>query len=356
MVAPIGLGIVGLGTAGVAMLASALHDDAVRVVAVADPLVEELPLSGSTSIAIYRSLEALLEDRDVEVVHLATPTPLHAAHIRLAVEARRHVVVEKPVTARSDEVPLLGKRATDVGVAVIVGHSESFEPYAASVRVAISEGRLGTPVAVMAEKVTDWMRRPRRPEELDASQGGGIIRRQGVHQVDVVRSVVFAKDLQVSRARLIPDAHGGQTAGYVAWLDAPGGTVCLLQDGRGVRGMLPTSSDPPRQAPEAEKRRRAAALLERAVTAGRPLALGGGDVERFSVLGTEGRLVASSRGVAVERGGDVEQLDLASRPEGRAAVLEELRQVLDGKAPLHDLAWGAENLRLCEAIEEAGTR
>lgn len=352
----LGLGIVGLGTAGAAMLAAALHHDGVRVVAVADPVVDDLPLAELAGVATHRTLDELLEDRAVEAVHLATPTSLHAEHVQAAVAAGRHVIVEKPVTTHSAGVDRLAEAAAAAGVTVLVGHSESFEPYVAAGRAAIAGGRIGQVVAVVAEKVTDWMRRPRRPDELDPGAGGGIVRRQGVHQVDVVRSLVPEAAFVARRARLHLDAQLGVPAGYVAWLDgiAP---ALLLQDGSGVRvAARPatgtgSAGEPD---PEAEKRRRSRVLVERAVTGGGPLALGTTDVERVEVLGTDGRLVGSSAGVLVERGGAVEDLDLGSHPDGRSAVLDELLGVLAGRPALHDLGWGAENLRLCEAIDQMG--
>ena len=352
--APLGLGIAGLGTAGAAMLAAALHHGGVRVAAVADPVVDDLPI-GALGAGAHRTLDALLEDPAVEAVHLATPTPLHAAHVRAAVAAGRHVIVEKPVTTHSGEVAALAEAAAAAGVAVIVGHSESFEPYVRAARAAIDTGEVGDVVHVAAEKVTDWLRRPRRPDELDPASGGGIVRRQGVHQVDVVRSLVPGAGFEVCRARL----HGGGRlrvpAGYVAWLEEPGAvTALLLQDGTGVRVAAGPDARP--EGPqEAEKRRRTRAWVERAVSGGGPLRLGRHDTERLAVLGSEGFLVGSSAGVVVERGGDVVERDLGAWPDGRMAVLDELLAVLDGDRAFHDLAWGAENLRLCEAIDRLGS-
>ena len=36
---------------------------------------------------------------------------------------------------------------------------------------------------------TDWMTRPRRPDELDVAQGGGVTYRQGAHQFDIIRLI-----------------------------------------------------------------------------------------------------------------------------------------------------------------------
>ena len=52
-------------------------------------------------------------------------------------------------------------------------------------------GELGRLCAVNVWSYTDWMFRPRTPQELDLRTGGGIVYRQGPHQVDTVRTLVM---------------------------------------------------------------------------------------------------------------------------------------------------------------------
>src|SRR4029079_2191707 len=51
----------------------------------------------------YRDLDAMLADRNVDVVHVATPNHLHHAQARAALEAGKHVVCEKPLAMTSAE-------------------------------------------------------------------------------------------------------------------------------------------------------------------------------------------------------------------------------------------------------------
>jgi phthalate 4,5-cis-dihydrodiol dehydrogenase len=73
------------------------------------------------------------------------------------------------------------------GVHLIVGHSHSFDRPIARTREIIARGAVGAVRMIAALNFTDFMYRPRRPEELDTAQGGGVLFSQAAHQVDIVR-------------------------------------------------------------------------------------------------------------------------------------------------------------------------
>jgi predicted dehydrogenase len=60
-------------------------------------------------------------------------------------------------------------------------------------REVVVSGALGRLHAMTTWSATDWMLRPRRPDELDVSQGGGVVYRQAPHQVDSVRLLAGGK-------------------------------------------------------------------------------------------------------------------------------------------------------------------
>jgi predicted dehydrogenase len=346
----IGLGIVGLGPAGVAMLGAAFGHDQVSVVAVADTDIEWLG-PGSGLPRRYRSLERLLEDDRVEAVHIATPTPMHFDHVLHALSAGRHVIVEKPVTATARQAEELMDRAAAFGRAVIVGHSEAFEPYVQGARDAVASGAIGTPMMVIAEKFTDWMRRPRLPAEWDGASGGGLIRRQGVHQVDVVRTITGA-DFSVREAKVRLDQERGVPGTYTAWLSSDNAlSAVITHDGVGRLCPAPARRST-EDTDEASKRSRRRALLRRVLEERSEVRLGQADRERVLVLGTDGEVVANSRQVEVTTSAGTRALDLTAFAEGRHAVLDELVAATSGAGgATHDLAWGYESLRTCEDIE-----
>lgn len=73
------------------------------------------------------------------------------------------------------------------GVVMVVGHSHSFDLPVARARDIIAGGSVGRLRMITAAYYTDFLYRPRRPEELDTAQGGGVIYNQAPHQVDIVR-------------------------------------------------------------------------------------------------------------------------------------------------------------------------
>ena len=70
---------------------------------------------------------------------------------------------------------------------LIVGHSHSFDGPVLRVRELIDSGEFGAVRMIHAFYATDYLYRPRRPEELRTAEGGGVIYSQAVHQLDIVR-------------------------------------------------------------------------------------------------------------------------------------------------------------------------
>jgi phthalate 4,5-cis-dihydrodiol dehydrogenase len=346
------LGIAGLGPAGALMLSAAFGHDRVTVTAVADTDIGGLG-PGTGEPRRYPSLDRLLADNRVDAVHIATPTPAHLDHALRALGAGKHVIIEKPVTATLGEAEELMARATASGRVVIVGHSEGFEPYVQAVREVVASGAVGTVTMVIAEKFTNWMRRPRLPAEWDGARGGGLIRRQGVHQVDVLRTITGA-DFTVRAAQTRLDPERGVPGSYTAWLASDDGPAAVITHD-GVGRLSPAGGRPASgEAGEEGKRSRRQALLRQVLEERAPVRIGQNDTERLIVLAAGGEIVASSRHVNVTTGAGTRAVDLTAFAEGRHAVLDELVAAISGPSGArHDLAWGYESLRTCEDIERA---
>jgi phthalate 4,5-cis-dihydrodiol dehydrogenase len=359
---PTGVAVLGLGTAGAMMLAAARAHPSVDLVAVADSRAKEMPLSGLPgSVRVYDGLQGLLDDDRVEVVHIATPTPLHLEHAAAVLASGRHVIVEKPMEADLGRARELAALATTSSGVLVVGHSASYEPYVQAAASIVASGEIGPVVSIVATKYTNWLRRSRFAEELDFAKGGGLVRRQGVHQIDSVRTILGGGELRVREAQLRRDRGRDAVGSYLAWLiaDRPDQetSIVVCHDGVGATigepGSVGPGSSPlltPSGEEEQSKRVHSDRRLVRAITADLD---GVGEKERgeIVVLGVDGEIVSSPRGVRVSTNAGSHDVDLSTYEEGRAAVLTELLATVGGAPPRHDGAWGCENIRICEEIE-----
>src|SRR5262245_65580066 len=79
------------------------------------------------------------------------------------------------------------------GVQLLCGGSRSSSAVVRTMRQVVVSGDLGRLRTMTTWSATDWMLRPRRPDELDVSQGGGVVYRQAPHQVDSMRLLAGGK-------------------------------------------------------------------------------------------------------------------------------------------------------------------
>jgi phthalate 4,5-cis-dihydrodiol dehydrogenase len=135
----------------------------------------------------YDSIEKLCADPDVEAVWISTPNRFHAPHTLIAASRGKHVVVEKPMAISLQEAEQMIEASIKNKIKLLCGHTQSFGPHIRTMRRIIRSGQFGKLCALHVWAYTDWMLRPRTPEELDIEQGGGVPYRQGPHQVDTLR-------------------------------------------------------------------------------------------------------------------------------------------------------------------------
>ena len=181
------IGVAGLGRAFTIMLPT-FRDPRVCLVAAADPRPEaRARFTADFSARTYETVEELCADPAVGIVYVASPHQHHAAHTILAAQHGRHVLVEKPMAVALEDCAAMIDAAKRAGVHLIVGHSHSFDTPILRTRELMATREFGPLKMIHALNYTDFLRRPRRPEELDTAKGGGAVFNQAAHQVDIVR-------------------------------------------------------------------------------------------------------------------------------------------------------------------------
>src|SRR6187397_1490884 len=226
------LGVAGLGRAFTVMLPTFLADRRVALVAAADPRTEaRARFAGDFSARTYETVEELCADPAVEIVYVATPHQHHAVHALLASQHGKHALVEKPMAIALDDCAAMIAAARRAGVHLVVGHSHSFDAPILRTRELIMSGAYGAVRMITALNYTDFLRRPRRAEELDTAQGGGAVFNQAAHQVDIVRLLGGGLVKTVRAATGAWDAARPTEGAYSALLTFESGAFASLTYG-----------------------------------------------------------------------------------------------------------------------------
>ena len=97
---------------------------------------------------VYSSPEELVGDADVDAVFVLTNLETHGRYSLLALEADKHVLVEKPVGVSVDEVRRIKEAAAKAGLVCMPGHNYVYEHSLIRSRELIRQGNLGKLVSV----------------------------------------------------------------------------------------------------------------------------------------------------------------------------------------------------------------
>jgi predicted dehydrogenase len=105
----------------------------------------------------YPTLEALLADPDVDVVHVTSPNHLHVPQSRAILAAGKHVVCEKPLAMAASESRELVELAARSGLVNAVNFNIRFYPLNQHLREQVSAGALGEVRFVTGHYFQDWL-------------------------------------------------------------------------------------------------------------------------------------------------------------------------------------------------------
>jgi predicted dehydrogenase len=105
----------------------------------------------------YESMEAMLADKRVQVVHVTSPNHLHHAHATAALRAGKHVVCEKPLAMDSKESAELLRLAEASGLVHATNFNIRFYPLCQHLHQLVRDGGLGAVRLVSGHYLQDWL-------------------------------------------------------------------------------------------------------------------------------------------------------------------------------------------------------
>ena len=149
MSGPVRFGVVGIGALSLRGILPHLTQEDVRdrvtVQALCDPVQERAQATAAAFgvAAVYASIEELLSDDSIDAVSIASPIGLHFEHCRLALEAGKHVHVNKTLCTTVAEADTLIALAGEKGLALVPSPGEVLRPQLRRARQLIEEGTIG---------------------------------------------------------------------------------------------------------------------------------------------------------------------------------------------------------------------
>lgn len=360
MTGAVRIGIAGLGTAGLAFIPAIKAHPGLSLVAIAEPDVTVgADLAALHAAVAYPGLDAMLAHPGLDAVIIATPTPDHADHALACFAAGKHVVLEKPMATNLADGIAIVEAAERAERVLIVGHSHSFDLPIRRMREIIAGGTLGRVRMIHTWCFSDWIYRPRRPDELRVQSGGGVTLRQGSHQFDIIR-LLGGGDLRSVRAHIFNwDPARDAIGAHSAALEFADGTVATaIYNGYGglssaelTQGVTewgfsePVTTPSKRVAPAnvAWAKRQRAKASDKSDAPFQPHF-------GLTVVSCErGDIRQSPSGLIVYSAAGREEIPLPQSAIPHALVMGEFHDAVGGHPSLHDGRWGLANLETCLA-------
>ncbi len=376
---PLRLGICGLGRAFTLMLPTFTQDPRIQLVAATDPNVQACEqFEKDFGIKASENLQAMCADKTIDAVYIASPHQLHAQHVLVAASMGKHVWVEKPMAITLDECLQMINACRAAQVQLMVGHSHAFDWPVLKTRELILSHRYGQVQMVTAINYTDFLYRPRRPEELITELGGGVVFSQGAHQVDVVRRLCGGDVLSVSANTRTWDSKRGSEGAYNAllkfhsgaqasltysgyahfdsnlWMDSVGelGAENAIFNPAQTRARLKGMDDPMQEAQLKSARNYGGSLWS-----GAPAQAGPMYHQHFGPLVVsceKADLRPTPKGIFIDSDDGHELLAFEAPKIARQEVVDEFYgAVMNGQALAHDGDWALGTLEVCLAMLDA---
>ena len=221
---PINWGVLGASNFARQHMARAIHEaEGARLHSLATSSAEKAEgfRAFCTDLTVRDSYDALLADPEVEAVYIPLPNHLHVEWTLKAVAAGKHVLTEKPVAMKAEEIDALIAARNDSGLLVTEAYMIVHHPQWQRAKTLVEEGAIGPVLHADAHFSYDNRSDPgnirNRPET-----GGGGIPDIGVYAYGSVRYVTGAEPVRL-RSRISRENGVDVFAQVIADMEGPNG-------------------------------------------------------------------------------------------------------------------------------------
>lgn len=205
----------------------------------------------------YATLDELLDDRAVAVVHVTSPNVAHHDQVKRILSAGKHVVCEKPLAMTSEQSREMVTLADQSGLVATVCYNIRFYPLNQQARGMVAAGDLGDVRLVHGHFHQDWLAKDTDWNWRVEPDRGGVLRSVGdigTHWIDLTNFITGLRPSHVMAelATFVPErlkpigpvetfATGGAGASERRRIETDDAAMILLRYPNGARGVMSTS-------------------------------------------------------------------------------------------------------------------
>lgn len=189
-------GMLGAGWMGNAIAGDFVLCEGIELAALGSRTLESgRAFAAEHGIPLVLTVDELLRRDDIDVIYVATPNHNHAELALAAIEAGKHVLVEKPFTMTEAEAHTVFDAATRANVFAMEAMWSRFNPGIRAVQTLLASGAIGEPRTVQAS--FGFPLPPGDHRLWDPARGGGSLLDQGVYPLTIAQ-LVFGEPATVS--------------------------------------------------------------------------------------------------------------------------------------------------------------
>jgi UDP-N-acetyl-2-amino-2-deoxyglucuronate dehydrogenase len=181
--------LIGYGSIGKRHAEFLMRNPETELVAICDPNPDVSSNPGIANIPVFDSLELMLNTMpDFEVLSIATPNGLHAEHALLAIESKKHVVIEKPMALKKTDCEEIIYKALQVNRHVFCIMQNRYSPPSFWIKSLLESGKLGK---IYMVQINCYWNRDERYYKKNGWKGtiemdGGTLYTQFSHFIDMM--------------------------------------------------------------------------------------------------------------------------------------------------------------------------
>jgi UDP-N-acetylglucosamine 3-dehydrogenase len=137
-------------------------------------------MANQYGVKAYSNCIQMLKDKNIEAVNVCTWSTHLAKEALKALNAGKHVLVEKPMATNTQQAEKLVKTAEENGLYLTVGFLMRFIPGLQHIRQSVESKKIGELVCATAKRVSQW------PERIGDV---GVVKDTAIHDIDVMRFI-----------------------------------------------------------------------------------------------------------------------------------------------------------------------